>query len=50
MSVDPEVFNNTQVHNYLDEKEKNNELFQAVNLAEGIYIPLIQYIKIMKDE
>ena len=50
MNVDLEVFESNTVHNYLDEKEKNNELFHAVNLAEGIYIPLIQYIKIMKDE
>lgn len=34
----------------MTEREKNNELFQAVNLAEGIYIPLIKYLQIMSTE
>lgn len=35
------------MYNHLNEKEKNNNLFQRVNLAEEIYVPLVEYIKIM---
>lgn len=50
MHVDPMAFHEEHVYNYMNEREKNNELFQAVNLAEGIYIPLIKYLQIMKNE
>jgi hypothetical protein len=41
------IFDKHQVYNHLNEKEKNNGLFQRVNLAEGIYIPLVEYIRIV---
>lgn len=47
MSVDEDVFIPEHVYNFINEKQKNNELFQSLNLAEGIYKPLIQYIKII---
>lgn len=47
MSVDEDIFIPDQVYNFINEKEKNNELFQALNLAEEIYKPLIEYIKII---
>lgn len=31
----------------MNEKQKNNKLFQAVNIAEGIYLPLMSYIKLI---
>lgn len=37
------------VFNYLDEKERNNKLFQDMNIAEGIYLPLTSYIKLVGD-
>lgn len=43
------MFNKNIVYNYLNEKERNNKLFQAVNIAEGIYIPLMTYIKLVGD-
>ena len=45
MDVDEDIFRNEDVYVPLTEREKNNELFQNVNLAEGIYLPLISYIK-----
>lgn len=50
MSVDDDVFSTDQVYNFINEKEKNNKLFQSLNLAEGIYKPLIKYIKIKGDK
>ena len=47
MLVEDSIFDKKIVYNHLNEKEKNNNLFQRVNLAEGIYIPLIEYIKII---
>lgn len=41
MFVDEDAFIPDQVYTFIDEREKNNELFQSLNLAEGIYIPLI---------
>lgn len=46
MWVDEDFFTN-QVYTFINEKEKNNPLFQSLNLAEGIYKPLFEYIKIM---
>ena len=45
MEVDEEIFNPNDVYVPINERIKNNDLFQAVNLAEGIYVPLIEYIK-----
>ena len=45
MEVDEEIFNPSDVSVPINERMKNNELFQAVNLAEGIYVPLITYIR-----
>jgi hypothetical protein len=33
MSVEDSIFNRNIVFNYLNEKERNNKLFQAVNIA-----------------
>ena len=49
MRVDEAAFVREKVYNYLDEREKNNALFQSVNIAEGIYIPLLKYIQIVGD-
>ena len=49
MFVEEQMFNKNTVFNYLNEKERNNKLFQAVNIAEGIYIPLMTYIKLVGD-
>ena len=45
MHIDPDVFDTNKVYNYISEREENNEIFQQLNLAEGIYIPLLSYIK-----
>ena len=45
MYVDDAIFNHGVHYNYLNEREKNNALFQSVNLAEGIYQPLIDFIR-----
>ncbi len=37
------------VYNFYNERERNNSLFQELNMAEGIYIPLINYIKLIGD-
>lgn len=50
MSVDEDVFQPEQVYNFINEKQKNNELFQSLNLAQGIYKPLIEYIKIIGNK
>lgn len=34
MLVEPSIFDKKSVFNHLNEKEKNNNLFQRVNLAE----------------
>ena len=47
MWVDEEIFNPNEIYVPINERMKNNELFQAVNLAEGIYKPLIEYIKLI---
>lgn len=47
MRVDEEAFDSSQVYTFMNEREENNVLFQAVNIAEGIYIPLMKYIKIV---
>jgi len=49
MHVEEEVFNESIVYNFYNEREKNNSLFQELNMAEGIYIPLINYIKLVGD-
>ena len=49
MFVEDSMFNKNAVYNYLNEKEINNKLFQAVNIAEGIYIPLMTYIQLVGD-
>lgn len=50
MRVEEEAFDPYQVNSFIDERQKNNVLFQSLNIAEGIYVPLIEYIKIMKDK
>lgn len=50
MNVEESMFDEKVVFNYLTEKEKNNKLFQDMNIAEGIYQPLTTYIKIIKDK
>ena len=47
MLVEDWMFNENHVFNYLSEKEKNNRLFQDMNIAEGIYLPLTNYIKLI---
>ena len=47
MRVNEDAFVVENVYSYLNEREKNNSLFQSVNIAEGIYIPLLKYIKIV---
>lgn len=47
MLVEDSIFDKSTVFNHLNEKEKNNNLFQRVNLAEEIYVPLVEYIRIM---
>jgi hypothetical protein len=49
MSVDETAFNLDNVYGYLHEKERNNRLFQDMNIAEGIYLPLMSYIKLVGD-
>ena len=49
MRVNEDAFATENVYSYLDEREKNNSLFQSVNIAEGIYIPLLKYIQIVGD-
>ena len=49
MEVSEGIFSKTRVYGYMTEKEKNNRLFQAVNLAEGIYQPLMTYIRMVGD-
>ena len=50
ISVDETAFLPNTIYSYIDERQKTNGLFQSVNLAEGIYIPLISYIKIVGDK
>lgn len=50
MHVDKDVFEKSIVYHFYTEKEKNNDLFQQLNMAEGIYDPLIEYIKIIGKE
>lgn len=47
MHIEEDTFDINKIYNYLTERDENNELFQQLNLAEGIYIPLIEYIKII---
>ena len=49
MGVDENAFVKNEIYTYLDEREKNNALFQSVNIAEGIYIPLLKYIQIVGE-
>ena len=42
MRVEEQAFDSKEVFNYIDERQKNNILFQALNIAEGIYIPLFE--------
>lgn len=49
MEVNEEIFSKSKVYSYMNEKEKNNKLFQQVNIAEGIYKPLIAYIQMVGD-
>lgn len=41
MLVEDSIFDENIVYSHMTEKEKNNNLFQRVNIAEGIYIPLL---------
>ena len=50
MLVENWMFDDNHVFSYLTEKEKNNRLFQDMNIAEGIYLPLASYIRLMGDE
>ena len=50
MYVEKEVFDKSIVYHFYSEKEQNNDLFQQLNMAEGIYEPLLSYIRIMKDK
>lgn len=50
MFVEKEVFDKSIVYHFYNEKEKNNSLFQQLNMAEGIYDPLLEYIKIIGKE
>ena len=50
MFVEKEVFDKSIVYHFYTEKEQNNDLFQQLNMAEGIYEPLISYIHIMRDK
>ena len=47
MFVEREVFDKSIVYHFYNEKEKNNSLFQELNMAEGIYQPLLDYIIII---
>lgn len=49
MFVDEDAFIPNQIYSFIDEREKNNELFQSLNIAEEIYAPLIEYIIIVGD-
>jgi hypothetical protein len=49
MRVEEEAFDSLQVYNFIDERQMNNILFQSLNIAEGIYIPLMEYVKIMNS-
>ena len=49
MHVEEDIFKKEQIYHFYNEKEKNNQLFQQLNMAEGIYDPLIEYIKIVGD-
>jgi hypothetical protein len=50
MLVEESNFNDDIVFNYLEEKERNNKLFQDMNIAEGIYLPLTRYIRLVGDK
>ena len=50
MQVEDWMFNDGIVLNSLSEKERNNQLFQDMNIAEGIYLPLTSYIKLIGDK
>jgi hypothetical protein len=41
MHVEKEVFDKRIVYHFYNEREKNNSLFQQLNMAEGIYDPLL---------
>lgn len=45
MHVDQKVFDRNSVYHFYSEREKNNHLFQELNMAEGIYVPLLDYVK-----
>lgn len=49
MLVEDANFDDHTIFNYLTEKERNNKLFQDMNIAEGIYLPLTSYIKLVGD-
>ena len=38
------------MYHFYTEKEQNNDLFQQLNMAEGIYEPLINYVHIMHNK
>lgn len=50
MQVDEDIFDENSVFGYLTEKERNNSLFQDMNIAEGIYLPLTSYIHLIGDQ
>ncbi len=50
MAVDEELFEPGKVYPLLTEKDLNNELFQNLNIAEGIYLPLLEYIKMISPK
>lgn len=50
MFVEKEVFDKSLVYHFYTEKEQNNNLFQQLNMAEGIYEPLLNYIRIMREK
>ena len=49
MHVEEDNFRADNVYAYLSEKERNNRLFQDMNIAEGIYQPLMIYIRLVGD-
>lgn len=50
MRVEEEAFDPYNFYSFIDERQKNNILFQSLNIAEGIYIPLMEYIKIIGNK
>lgn len=50
MHVEKDVFDQSIVYQFYNERERNNDLFQQLNMAEGIYDPLIEYIKIIGNQ